>query len=326
MRIYYFILLLVFIACSEEGELEVCPSFTISSVVLSEDFCDQTVSYEFTSTGTDQTQWDFGDGSTAIGRVVEHTYTEGQFNVEAISESECPSQEVLITAVLMEPTFNTDLILTPPPYFTNSIIDLNQTGLTSADVVEITDPNGNVISFNGDEVPSDISIDSPGQVDISIMFCSGSQNQITYFGTIDVTEEQAQDSDAVLSFSQANVESYMISRIPFPDKVDTFFEIDVDGELMHRTATFVWDGNNVTAMVPSDLIVGEGPLTGFTSNSVLTLRLFVDDNLFMQNDFTDIVNLDQFGPFTNADGIREYLDLEFGDNDSNYSIRFASFN
>ncbi len=52
-----------------------------------------------------------------------------------------------------------------------------------------------------------------------------------------------------------------MSRIKrLPDKVDAHMEIEVDGELMRRTRTFVWNGEGVNAVVPDDLVEGKGAL------------------------------------------------------------------
>ena len=88
-----------------------------------------------------------------------------------------------------------------------------------------------------------------------------------------------------------------------------------------------WDGVSYTALVPSDLTEGDGTLTGFTANSVLTVRLFIDNVLSLEQEHTDIVNLEeQFGPVTDANGNVTLRVLDFGTNNSeSYGIRFASF-
>ena len=222
---------------------------------------------------------------------------------------------------------NIDLLLTDSPFIVSNDINLNRNVLTSSDLLEITDAAGSLLSFNGDEVPASINIESLGEVNIDITFCVGSSNERTITETIVVVEDPEGNGggSGELSFSEANVDSYRITSLPFPDKVDTYFEVDLDGVLMHQTSVVVFDGVSAISTVPDDLVVGEGPLTGFTENSVLTLRLFVDDNLFAEQVVTDITNLDQFGPVTDANGNTSFMDLEFGNSNENYGIRFSSF-
>lgn len=325
MKVKHILPLLIFVsACTsnEEGTMG-CDNFTVSSRIIAEDFCQETVTYEFVTTEGELTQWDFGDGASATGSIVEHEFEVGEWRVDALAEGPCPARTIVITNALDEFDFTAELLLTPPPYLVNSTINLNQSELSADDFVIITDPAGNVTQFSGDEVPDSFSLENTGDVWIDIIYCMGSDNERSFVQTIVVQEEI---ENGQLSFSQAVVDSYIISTLPLPDKVDVYLEIEIDEVVMHRTITYVWDGSGVTAAVPADLVLGNNTLSGFTANSILTLRIIVDGRLFAEHNFTDIINLNQFGPFSDANGNTSFNDLEFGNNNQRYSIRFSSFN
>ena len=324
MRISYLLFLLLLFACGSDEISDDCDVFSIRQTLQSEDLCQQTVLYQFSSTGGDLTEWDFGDGTSATGRVVEQSFPAGQFTVEASIDPNCSSQSLALNSSPTLINADLELLSTPPPYTANSTISLNQNILPSIDILEITEANGNITQYNGDDIPSEFSLSNTGEANIDFTLCTGS-NESSVTQTIDIRPES--DVTGELTFTQATVDAYVISRLPFPDKVDAHFEIDIDGVLMHRTRPMNWDGVSYTALVPSDLTEGDGTLTGFTANSVLTVRLFIDNVLSLEQEHTDIVNLEeQFGPVTDANGNVTLRVLDFGTNNSeSYGIRFASF-